>query len=290
MSKGKQKALGRGLSVLLPKSENERGSVAEIALDRIDPNPEQPRRTFSEDALKELADSIRVHGVVQPVIVKRSSGDRYSLIAGERRLRAAKLAGLGKIPCLVREYTEKTAAEIALIENLQREDLNPVEEGRAYRGLLKKYGYTQEELADIVGKSRPYVTNMLRIVTLPDVVLQPLSEGKITIGQVRPLLGLMEGVDQIELARRIEKENLSSRQVEDMVRRIKGKKPAASQRKEDKAAAYFGKIESDLKLSLGMRVTIKNGKGKNGQRGVISIAYNNEEEFQRVIAFLKKEE
>ena len=290
MSKMKQKALGRGLSALLPKNENTAGSALEISLDRIDPNPNQPRRSFPEEALQELAGSIRVHGVVQPVIVRKGAEGRYFLIAGERRLRAARLAGLVRIPCLVRDYTDKTAAEIALIENLQREDLNPVEEGRAYKHLLKTYGYTQDELANIVGKSRPYVTNMLRIVTLPPVVLTPLSEGKITVGQVRPLLGLMEGVDQIELARRIEKENLSARQVEEMVRQKKGKKPKTAQRKDDKAAAHFEKIESELKLSLGVRVDIKNGKGKNAQRGFIALEYRNEEEFQRLVAVLKHEE
>ena len=290
MSKVKRSPLGRGLNALLTKKEENKDAAVEINVELIDPNPNQPRRNFPEDALKELAGSIRAHGVVQPVILRKGTEGRYFLIAGERRLRASKLAGKTVIPALIRDYSDQTAAEIALIENLQRENLNPVEEGQAYKNLLKKYGYTQEQLADIVGKSRPYVANMLRIITLPPNVLKPLSEGRMTVGQVRPLLGLMNGVDQEALARRIEAENLSARQVEELVRRQKAKKPKNNAKKEDHAAAYFRKIESELKLSLGTRVNIKNGKGKDERRGVISIEYANEEEFQRLIAFLKNEE
>lgn len=284
----KEKRLGRGLSALLGEESRKREAPEEIRIDRIVPNPHQPRRNFDEEALTELAASIRTHGVVQPVIVRREA-DGYTLIAGERRLRASKLAGLTTVPAIVRDYNEEAAAEVALVENLQREDLNPVEEGRAYRRLMETYGYTQEKLAGIVGKSRPYVANLLRILALPEEVLARLEEGKLTMGQVRPLLALASEEEQTALARRIEKENLSSRQAEELVRGKKEKR-APKEKAEDPAASYFRKIENELKLSLGTGVHIRNGKGKNRLRGAIAIEYTGEEEFQRIVAFLKNEE
>lgn len=284
----KEKRLGRGLSALLGEESRKREAPEEIRIDRIVPNPHQPRRNFDEESLAELAASIRTHGVVQPVIVRREA-DGYTLIAGERRLRASKLAGLATVPAIVRDYNEEAAAEVALVENLQREDLNPVEEGRAYRRLMETYGYTQEKLAGIVGKSRPYVANLLRILALPKEVLARLEEGKLTMGQVRPLLALASEEEQTALARRIEKENLSSRQAEELVRGKKEKR-APKEKAEDPAASYFRKIENELKLSLGTGVHIRNGKGKNRLRGAIAIEYTGEEEFQRIVAFLKNEE
>lgn len=284
----KEKRLGRGLSALLGEESRKREAPEEIRIDRIVPNPHQPRRNFDEEALAELAASIRTHGVVQPVIVRREA-DGYTLIAGERRLRASKLAGLTTVPAIVRDYNEEAAAEVALVENLQREDLNPVEEGRAYRCLMETYGYTQEKLAGIVGKSRPYVANLLRILALPEEVLARLEEGKLTMGQVRPLLALASEEEQTALARRIEKENLSSRQAEELVRGKKEKR-VPKEKAEDPAASYFRKIENELKLSLGTGVHIRNGKGKNRLRGAIAIEYTGEEEFQRIVAFLKNEE
>lgn len=284
----KEKRLGRGLSALLGEESRKREAPEEIRIDCIVPNPHQPRRNFDEAALAELAASIRTHGVVQPVIVRREA-DGYTLIAGERRLRASKLAGLATVPAIIRDYNEEAAAEVALVENLQREDLNPVEEGRAYRRLMETYGYTQEKLAGIVGKSRPYVANLLRILALPEEVLARLEEGKLTMGQVRPLLALASEEEQTALARRIEKENLSSRQAEELVRGKKEKR-APKEKAEDPAASYFRKIENELKLSLGTGVHIRNGKGKNRLRGAIAIEYTGEEEFQRIVAFLKNEE
>lgn len=284
----KERKLGRGLSALFGEAAAER-PAEEVSVEKIIPNPNQPRRHFQEEALQELAESIRVHGVVQPLIVRKRDDGSYDLIAGERRLRAAKLAGRATVPILVREYSDRTIAEIALVENLQREDLNPIEEGNAFKSLIKTYGYTQEKVAEIVGKSRPYVANMLRIITLPAVIQKPLMEGRLTVGQVRPLLALMNGVDMEELARRIMSDNLSAREVEDIVRARTGKtkKPAKSKKT---VYAHFVSLENELKLSLGTSVHIKNGKGKNVHKGSISISFENEEEFQRIIAFLKNEE
>lgn len=286
MSKGKR--LGRGLTALLGEEAKRKGGVEELDLELISPNPYQPRRQFSDEALAELAASIRTHGVVQPLIVREEKDGSYTLIAGERRLRAAKLADLDKVPALVRDYDETSAAEVALIENLQREDLNPVEEGEAYRRLIETWGYTQEKVAETVGKSRPYVANLLRLLALPEEVRAMLADGRLTAGQARPLLGLSSEGEQLALARRIEKEGLSARQAEDLVR---GKKaPKARKKPDDPAAAYFRKIEDELKLSLGTGVHIRNGRGKRRHRGAITIEYAGEEEFQRLVAFLKNED
>ena len=287
MVKGKR--LGRGLNALLSDDAPKKDRAEDIAIDRIAANPHQPRREFNEEALAELAASIKAHGLVQPIIVRPAEGGTYSLIAGERRLRAARMAGLTTISALVRDYDEKGAEEAALVENLQREDLNPVEEGEALAHLMETYGYTQEQVAGIIGKSRPYVANLLRLRALPADILSLLAAGRLTIGQVRPLLALSSEKEQTELARRIERDNLSSRQAEELVRGQTQRKETKS-KPADPAAAYFRNIEEELKLALGTGVRIKNGKGKNSLRGAITIEYASEKEFHRIIAFLKNEE
>ena len=287
MSKGKR--LGRGLGALLADEAPKREASGEVEIRRIRPNPAQPRKTFDEAALADLARSIREHGVVQPIIVRDDGEGGCVLIAGERRLRAAEMAGQDTVPVIYRDYDDRTAAEVALIENLQREDLNPMEESAAYRRLMETYGCTQNDVAEAVGKSRPYVANILRLQTLPGDIQEKLSHGTLTVGQVRPLLALASEEEQRELARRIETCNLSSRQAEELVRERKARK-APKPKADDPAASYFRKIENELKLSLGTGVHIKNGKGKNRLRGAITIEYAGEEEFQRLIAFLKNEE
>jgi len=284
----KERKLGRGLEALLGEEPPE-SHVQELPVSLVIPNPDQPRKHFTESSLSELAESIRRRGVVQPLIVRKKDDGTYDLIAGERRYRAAKMAGLETVPAVVRDYSDQDAAEISLIENLQRENLNPVEEGEAYKYLIRKYKYTQEELADLLGKSRPYVGNMIRVTALPDKFRQLLIEGKATVGQVRPALSFMKGVDMDELAERIVRDNLSARDVEDIVRRKNAGKKAAASRK-DGTYAHFRQLEEELKLSLGTDVHIRNGKGKETVRGSISISYGSEEEFRRLVAFLKNEE
>lgn len=279
-----KKKLGRGLGELLGDALDDTGRVMDISIDEISPNPWQPRRDFDEESLNALASSIRENGLIQPVVVRKKKDGTYELAAGERRWRAAKMAGLTVIPAISKEYDDRSMAEMALVENLQRKDLNPVDEGMAYRKLMDEYGLTQENISKKVGKSRPYVANMVRLLDLPEEVKDFLSKGQLTAGQARPLLGLESDAEKVQLARRIVKEGLSARKVEDIIR--EGKKP---KKKEDPPAAGFMKaVEEKLGLSVGSKVRIRIGKGKNAHKGTISISFSNDEEFQRIADILNQ--
>lgn len=279
-----KKKLGRGLGELLGDALDDTGRVMDISIDEISPNPWQPRRDFDEESLHALASSIRENGLIQPVVVRKKKDGTYELAAGERRWRAAKMAGLTVIPAISKEYDDRSMAEMALVENLQRKDLNPVDEGMAYRKLMDEYGLTQEGISQKVGKSRPYVANMVRLLDLPEEVKDFLSKGQLTAGQARPLLGLESDAEKVQLARRIVKEGLSARKVEDIIR--EGKKP---KKKEDPPAAAFMKaVEEKLGLSVGSKVRIRIGKGKNAHKGTISISFSNDEEFQRIADILNQ--
>ena len=281
----KTRKLGKGLEALFGESSRDKEAEM-ISVSIIVPNEWQPRREFEEKSLQGLADSIKEHGVVQPVIVRPKDGT-FELIAGERRLRAAQLAGLSEIPALVRDYTDQETAEIALIENLQREDLNPLEEGLAYKRMIGEYRFTQEKMAELVGKSRSYVTNMIRLLDLCDEVKNMVIERKITAGQARPLLGLHNAAEQIALARRIVEEDLSARRVEEILRTGKERKKP---RPANRADAYIHDLEEQLVMAVGAKVRIKVGKGKNSHRGTISIAFKNDGEFERITKLLKQGE
>ncbi|WP_296958582.1 ParB/RepB/Spo0J family partition protein [uncultured Dialister sp.] len=279
-----KKKLGRGLGELLGDALDDTGRVMDISIDEISPNPWQPRRDFDEESLNALATSIRENGLIQPVVVRKKKDGTYELAAGERRWRAAKMAGLTVIPAISKEYDDRSMAEMALVENLQRKDLNPVDEGMAYRKLMDEYGLTQEGISQKVGKSRPYVANMVRLLDLPEEVKDFLSKGQLTAGQARPLLGLESDAEKVQLARRIVKEGLSARKVEDIIR--EGKEP---KKKEDPPAAAFMKaVEEKLGLSVGSKVRIRIGKGKNAHKGTISISFSNDEEFQRIADILNQ--
>lgn len=279
-----KKKLGRGLGELLGEALDDTGRVMDISIDEISPNPWQPRRDFDEESLNALASSIRENGLIQPVVVRKKKDGTYELAAGERRWRAAKMAGLTVIPAISKEYDDRSMAEMALVENLQRKDLNPVDEGMAYRKLMDEYGLTQENISKKVGKSRPYVANMVRLLDLPEEVKDFLSKGQLTAGQARPLLGLESDAEKVQLARRIVKEGLSARKVEDIIR--EGKEP---KKKEDPPAAAFMKaVEEKLGLSVGSKVRIRIGKGKNAHKGTISISFSNDEEFQRIADILNQ--
>lgn len=275
-----KQALGKGLGALIPDlsslddKDRKALGIHEIELDKIVPNEYQPRKTFQDEALKELAASIREHGVIQPVIVHRI-GANYGLIAGERRWRASRLAGLKTIPALVKDATKRELLEQALIENIQREDLNPIEAAEAYKRLQDEFKLTQEDLAKRVGKERSTVTNFLRILSLPKEVKQELGAGKLSMGHAKALLSLERGRDQIQTALMIVKKGLSVREAETLASRlknpVKGKK--ARQSHELKS------VEEKLKKTLGTKVSI----AATARGGRIIIEYYSTEELDRIL-------
>lgn len=274
-----RQALGRGLGALLPT--NELDMVKKIPLEQIRPNPFQPRKDFNDEALKELAESIKTHGVLQPVLLRKTD-DSYELIAGERRWRAAKIAGLTDIPAIIKEIDEKSMSQMALIENLQREDLNPIEEAIAYQSLLEKFSMTQEEVATAVGKNRVTITNALRLLKLPPFVLDNVSRGTISAGHAKALLSLSDEAIQKEICLLVIEEGWNVRQTEDYVRRIvdgAGKKAEKKERKTVQEDIFIKDLSNKIGEHLGTRVKIKPGK----KVSKIEIEYYNNDDLQRII-------
>lgn len=259
--------------------------IIEISVDEICLNPMQPRKNIREKELEDLAQSIREVGLIQPVVLTRKDG-LYHLVAGERRLRAARLIGMEKIPAILREYTWEGMLVGALVENLQREDLNPIEEARAYKLIMVDYKHTQEEVATKVGKSRPYVANMLRLLNLPHQVVADLESGEISMGHGRALLGLDNKRDIIKTAGKIKKYGLSVRQTEELVRRIK-ESPDKTPGFERAIPREYVDVSDRLSEKLSARVEITVGKKDTGK---IEIHYNSIEDFNRVIELLGVEE
>jgi len=279
-----KKGLGKGLDSMIPekKTKAELKEVAdksfiEVKISEIDPNIGQPRKSFNEDELLELAESIKIHGVIQPVILTKR-GKRYELIAGERRWRAAKLAGLAKIPALVREYTDKEIMEVSLIENIQRQDLNPVEEAEAFKNLIDEYKMKQDDLAERVSKSRSAITNALRLLKLDEKVKAMLAEGLITTGHARALIAVEDKDKQQQLATKIFDEKLSVRETEKLVKALSEGKENKKEEKTSEKLVYR-KLEDSLKSILGSKVSIKS---KQGGKGKIEIDYYSMEELDRI--------
>ncbi|GBE33919.1 chromosome-partitioning protein Spo0J [bacterium BMS3Bbin06] len=271
-------ALGRGLDALIPATEP---GIHEVELSRIQPNPEQPRKVFTETALEELAQSVREKGILQPIILRKTETGGFYLIAGERRWRAAKLAGLKKIPAVIKESTPAESLEIALIENIQRDDLNPVETAGAFQRLMEEYGYTQEDLAGRVGKDRATVANYLRLLKLPYEIKERISNGHLSMGHAKALLSLPSPKTQIEAARRVLNKGLSVRETEALCKRLlspdkKGKKSG----KDPNITA----LEERLKQSLGTKVRIAH-RGKGGK---IEIEYYSLDELDRLLEILER--
>lgn len=287
---GTNRPLGRRLEALgLKERHIEEGGmrqqvVAEIAVTAIVPNPKQPRKIFDEEALQALAASIRQVGLIQPVVVQKQKDGTYELIAGERRLRAAKLCGLTVIPAIVQTYEPDAAAEITLIENLQREDLDAIEEAAAYDMLVRDFDMTQEQVAEKVGKSRPHVANMIRLLQLPLEIQQYISEGILTMGQVRPLLQLPSKDRQLQAAERIIQQGLSARQAERLVKQLMEGSPTTGQPAAD---VYLESVQDKMKMYLGTSVSIR--LGRNKKKGRIEISFTSEEEFERLLAMLTDE-
>jgi ParB family transcriptional regulator, chromosome partitioning protein len=274
-----KKVLGRGIEALisqdLRESVSETERVKELDVERIDPNPHQPRASFDVGHLKELAESIRLNGVLQPVVVRRA-GDRYQLILGERRLRAARLAGRLTIPAIVREADDAEALRHALMENLQREDLNPIEEARGYDALRGGFALTVNDIAQMIGKDRSTVANSLRLLGLPDEVKTLIVEGKLTAGHARALLAIEGEAAQIEWARRIVSESLTVREIERAAprpARTRGRRGARGKPPELQA------VEEAIERHLGTRARI----APRGKGGVVSIEYYSDEELERIL-------
>ena len=278
--------LGKGLDALIPSgfpSQTE-GSTAFVPIEQIIPNPRQPRHSLDENNLRELADSIREHGILQPLIVTYDQqGSQYTLIAGERRWRAAKLAGLETVPVLVRQVTEQQLLELALIENLQRSDLLPLETAEAYRNLHEDFGLTHEEIAARVGKSRVAVTNTIRLLNLPETIRQSLAEQKISEGHARAMLALNSTIAQISVLRTILEKDLTVRQTEELVRRMGGTRSAPVNPKT--VEPEIESLEERLRASLGTRVILRHGK----KGGSLTIHYYSDEELNALVALICKE-
>ncbi|MCI5564416.1 MAG: ParB/RepB/Spo0J family partition protein [Clostridiales bacterium] len=271
----KKTGLGRGLDALLPEDNDLQNTVSMIAITELDRNPEQPRREFDEEALQALAESMKEAGVLQPLLVIERGG-RYQIVAGERRFRAARLAGLTSVPCIVRDFTPQEQMEAALIENIQREDLNAIEEAAAVRQLMDRCGYTQEKAAKRLGKSRPAVANLLRLLSLPEAVKAQVTAGKLSAGHARVLAGLEDEKLQHALAERTVQEGLSVRALEKLAAQ-----PAPMPRAKPEPRPLpleLQDMESRLRDAFGVRTQIRG----NRKHGKIILQYYNEDELERL--------
>lgn len=279
----KQRGLGRGLGALIDdfSASESTQAVTSLPLQKVEPNPNQPRHRFDEEELQALADSISEHGILQPLAVRKMEGGFYQIIAGERRWRAARLAGLQEVPVVVVEADDKTVMELALIENLQRQDLNPMEEAEGYRVLTEEYGLTQEEAAARVGKSRPAVANALRLLALPDEVRELVEKGELSAGHARAILSLPTKAKQKTAAQRILALRLSVRQAEAMCKRL-----AAEEKKPEPpkhtGVDYVAECEKALSRRLDRKVRIVNGKRK----GRFELEFYGEDDLQRLYEIL----
>ncbi|MFZ5645068.1 MAG: ParB/RepB/Spo0J family partition protein [Bacillota bacterium] len=279
----KKRGLGKGLDALLPVTEEgSEGNLREIYINDVIPNPRQPRQTVNEESLSELAESIREHGIVQPIVVRPLEGDRYELIAGERRWKACQTLGMEKIPAVVRNYGDLEAAAVALIENVQRENLNPLEEARAYRILMEDFGLTQEDVSKRVGKSRPFVGNMVRLLSLPEEIQKMMIDNKLSPGHARALLGISDKSRQVSAAKRVLKSQMNVRQAESLVKslnRIKTRSRARGRNRE-----YYA-LANELCSVIPAVVKIKDRKDGGGR---LVMDFKNPEEMVRFVKLLKE--
>ncbi|MBR3816372.1 MAG: ParB/RepB/Spo0J family partition protein [Clostridia bacterium] len=284
MAVNKKGGLGKGLDALfLDNSTEEKGGSVTVNINDIEPNREQPRKDFDEEALSELAESIAQHGVIQPLLVRPISDGGYQLVAGERRWRASRMAGLTEVPVFIREMSDRQVAEVALIENLQREDLNPLEEARGYAQLMKDYSLTQEQVAKSVGKSRPAVANAMRILELPEEVLEFVRQGKLSAGHARTLLPLKDDAVIMNVAMQIISKDISVRETERIVKSILNPKKEKSSAKKAKRDSYFDECELAIRAELGRKAEIHVAKGN---KGTIEIEFFSKEDLQSILEAL----
>lgn len=281
MARAKKGGLGKGLDALFMDNETvDSGGVVTLRLSQIEPNRDQPRKIFSEEALNELADSIREHGVLQPLLVRPLPGGSYQLVAGERRWRASRMAGLQEVPVVIREMDEEQAMEIALIENLQREDLNAIEEATGYKQLMERYGMTQEQVAKRVGKSRPAIANALRLLNLPQKVMDMVGEREVSPGHARALLAFDDQDRIVEIAQKVKTGKYSVRDIERMAKNQDEKKEKAAKAPEEPAwggkSAFLTEMEIAMSMEMGRKVRII----PNGEGGTLQIQFWDEEDLK----------
>lgn len=285
-----KKGLGKGLGALIPGAESDSGSaVAEMEISRISRNPFQPRESFDDERFQELVNSVRVHGVLQPIVVRSKGGGDYELVAGERRLRAAAAAGLARIPVVVRELTNEQSLEVALVENLQREDINPLDAATAYRRLIDEFGLSQEDVAFGLGKSRPAVANTLRLLTLPSEVLGYVRSGKLSEGHARAILSVEGESRQVQLCRQVVGGGLSVRETERLAREwsrptrdAAGGENVSRETSPTERDPNILEIEAHLRNLLGTKVNVIKGR----DRGRIEIEFYSEDDLERLLLLL----
>lgn len=294
----KKKGLGKGLGTLLPVEEGESfdltstkgivkaidGAVVELKIIDVEPNREQPRRNFNKEKLELLAQSVKDRGVLQPILVRDNQNGTYTIVAGERRWRASKMAGLKKIPAIIRNYSEVEEFEIALIENLQREDLNPIEEAEGYKRLISTFGLTQEEISERVGKSRSAVANSLRLNNLTDEVKQMVTDGLLSQGHAKTILGIKDPQLQLDVAKHIIEEGLNVRQTEALVSTLGKPKNKKSEKKVARNSGYIADVEKKLSQRFGTKVKIIQGSKKSK----IEFEYYSDEDLERLLFEIQK--
>lgn len=276
----KKNGLGKGLGALIRENEQDiAAAVTELKITELEANQNQPRRFFDDNALQELSDSIKEHGVVQPIIVRKLD-DNYQIVAGERRWRAARLAGLKTVPVVVKDYSNVQVMEIALIENLQRQDLNSIEEALAYKSLIEEHDMTQENISGRIGKSRSAIANTLRLLNLPEAIRNMVIHGKISAGHARALLAVEDKMKQMEIAQKIIEQQLNVRDIEKLVMQ----KDKTKEKKEDKKDVEIIELEEQLKRTFATKVSIVHKKDK----GKIEIEYYSNEDLERILELLQK--
>lgn len=278
----KKGGLGKGLDAIFhDNARADDGGAVELNINELEPNRGQPRKEFSEEAMRELADSIAQHGVLQPLLVRPLLSGGYQIVAGERRWRASRMAGLATVPALIRELTDSEVMQIALIENLQREDLKPLEEAQGYQALMEEFGFTQDEISKSVGKSRPAVTNALRLLNLPEAVRGMLARGDLSAGHARTLLSFKDEAAMLAAAKRVVAEGLSVRELEKMAKKVNAEKPEAV--RSTRRIRYYDEAELALRDTLNRVVHV----GGTKKKGVLTIEFYGEEDLKNLLSDLK---
>ena len=282
----KRGGLGKGLDAIFLENDAENSdSTVSLRIAEIEPNRSQPRHEFNEESLRELADSITIHGVLQPLLVRPLPDGGYQLVAGERRWRAARMAGLMEVPVIIREMSDSEAMEISMIENLQRENLNPVEEALGYQALQEEFGLTQEEISRTVGKSRPVIANSLRLLNLPDSIIEMLKDGRITTGHARALLGFNDKDEMIRVAELIEQNDLTVRDVEKAAKKFNAEDKSDDKPVVHSRNSFYDEVELALKEHLSRKVKVINGRDNSG---VLEIEFYSEEDLGELAKLFDK--